>query len=721
MEQTEELSRSLSARLTRRATPAIFALTIILSAFLLFQIQPMIGKFILPWFGGSSAVWTTSMLFFQVLLLGGYAYAHFLGTLPPRRQSGLHLLVLLLVLGWIALAAWLNGTPVTPDPRLKPAGSAFPVWQILIVLAASVGIPYFLLSTSSSLFQAWYRDVHRRSSPYAFYALSNAASLVALLSYPVLFEPALTLQQQAAFWSVGFAVYLLLAGLCAVILRGQAAARPVENYAAGESASLPETAPAETPARPGPGSYLVWAGLAACASVLLLATTNHITQDLTSTPFLWVLPLGLYLLSFVFAFNDRQAGLRGAYVLLTLAVLLVGYLVLDQGSSMPIFHQIAANAVLLFVICLLCHSELYARRPHPRYLTNFYLMVSVGGALGGLLVSIVAPLVFRDYWEYQLGLVASALVAVVIAFQSRGSWLYRLRFPVALAAVILAGFILYTSYYWIATTQEMTRSFYGVLRVRGFQEDEISGFRLLHGGILHGTQVREEPFRYQPTSYYTESSGVGVALKSHPRYRAGEPLRIGVVGLGVGTMAAYGRAGDTIRFYEINPQVVQLARDSGYFTYLTDTPAAVEIVIGDARLSMERELAAGEPQGYQLLVVDAFSGDSIPIHLINREALQTYLAHLADDGILAFHISNRHIDLQPVVALLAEAYDLEAALIQGGSDDMQGSYSVWALLGSRETMRGMPEIAARRAELNTNPGLRIWTDDYSNLYQVLRR
>lgn len=700
----------------RRFT-AIFGLTISLSAFLLFQIQPMIGRFILPWFGGSSAVWTTSMLFFQLLLLGGYAYAHILSGLAPRRQALLHALALLAVAGWFAAAAFERGAPIFPSPGLMPDGGEPPIWRILIVLAVSVGVPYLLLSTTSSLLQSWYRVARRRGSPYAFYALSNAASLLALLTYPLIFEPWLALREQALFWSAGFAAYLALAALCAALLRagagemalGLAAADP-----AGEVQPAEENGP-----RPGWRLYLAWVGLAAISSTLLLATTNHVTQDLSSAPFLWVLPLGLYLLSFVIAFDDRQAGgLRGAYILLTLSALLLGFFNLDRASNMPILLQIVSNAALLLIICLFCHTELYARRPHPRYLTGFYLMVSIGGALGGLFVGLFAPLVFTDFWEYPLGLAAAGLAAGAVAFQARGEWIHRLRFPVALAALALVVAVFSTSAYWLSGSSFMTRSFYGVLRVRPQTVEGQPGFRLMHGGILHGSQVQGAPYSTRPTTYYTQSSGVGLAYRQHPKYLAGAPMRVGVVGLGVGTLAAYGRPGDVIRFYEINPEVVRLARDPRFFSYLAESQADVDVVIGDARLSMERELAAGS-QGYDLLVVDAFSGDSIPTHLLNRESFAIYLSHLAPGGVLAVHISNRHIDLQPVVAALAEQYAQESTLIEGGGADWQGSYSVWALVGSGGAVSDNPPFAGRA--LRGQPGLRIWTDDYSNLIQVLRR
>jgi hypothetical protein len=368
---------------------------------------------------------------------------------------------------------------------------------------------------------------------------------------------------------------------------------------------------------------------------------------------------------------------------------------------------------------LLCHSELYARRPHPRYLTSFYLMVSIGGALGGVFVSLVAPLVFNDFWEYHLGLAFTAFVAIWIVFQTRGRWARWLRIPYALGALALAGAILYSPVSWMSGSVETSRTFYGVLRVHAVEVDNMPGYNLVHGGILHGKQVTVEPNRRWPTSYYTPSTGFGLAYNNHPKQLAGSPMRVGMVGLGVGTAAAYGKPGDVIRFYEIDPNVVRVARDSGYFTYLQDSQAQVEIVLGDARLSMERELLEDRPQRYDLLAIDAFSGDSIPTHLINLEAVALYLGHLNEDGILAFHTSNRHLDLEPVVGLLAEAYDLFPVVIHGGGQDWGGSSATWVLLSRDRTVFDAPNIAQASRALVIKPGIRMWTDDYSNLFQVL--
>jgi len=702
----------------------IFGLTIFVSAFLLFQVQPMIGKYILPWFGGGPSVWTAAMLFFQVLLLGGYAYAHYLSRRDLPGQGKIHLGLALVALVWIAAMALRWDTPITPDASWKPAAGEFPTWRVLAVLGVSVGLPYFLLSTTSSIVQAWFSRMHHQSSPYAFYVLSNTASLLALLSYPVLFEPNWSVKQQAIFWSLGFVLYLGLIGYCSLRARarplaGSGADAPPAGEEPGEQAAGLDV-PYQRSA-PSRRTRFFWVSLAACASVMLLASTNQMSQDIAPIPFLWVLPLSLYLLSFVVAFNDHQQRFRGLYVALALVAMFLGLWNLAYGSRSSIWFQISSNALMLFVICLLCHSQLYLHRPHPRYLTSFYLMLSIGGALGGIFVSLIAPLIFRDFWEYNLGLIYCGVIVIVIAYRSRPkSLLYRLRIPVAVVSLVLAIFILVLPVMWVTRSVEMSRNFYGVVKVRRMG-GSIPGFDLHHGAIVHGGQASIEPYRRLPIRYYTESSGIAQAFLNYPRRAAGEPVRIGVLGLGVGTLAAFGRAGDTIRFYEIDPDVIRFAEDTRYFTYLKDSPAKVEIIPGDGRLSIERELRESHPQEYDIFVIDAFSGDSIPMHLISAEAIELYLAHLREGGVLAFNITNGHINMEPVLALAAEHFGMPAVyLAQPDPKEELSAASTWVLFSSQAGLFDSPGFASIKRELRKTPGIRLWTDDYSNLFQVLR-
>jgi hypothetical protein len=693
----------------------LFGFTIFLSAFLLFQIEPLISKFILPWFGGGPAVWTAAMFFFQLLLLGGYAYAHSLSRFDLSKQRLVHLGIGLFTAAWIVIMAFHWATPITPDASWKPAVGASPVWQIFAVLSVSVGLPFFLLSTTSSLIQSWFSHIHRRVSPYAFYVLSNVASLLALLSYPVLFEPNWTVRQQAIYWSIGFGIYALALGACVLstrLVRKEGNAEEVDRPTPAKE-HLHEIPP------PGWGVKLLWIGLSSCASVMLLATTNQMCQDIASNPYLWVLPLSLYLLSFVIAFNDFQKHVRALNVFLALTAIFLGLWNLAFGHTMSLAFQIGSNAFLLFCICLFCHSELYLHRPDSRHLTSFYLMLSIGGALGGIFVNLIAPAIFPDFWEYNLGLIFCAVIIVIVAYRSQGGILRLMRIPLSVISLTLAVFIILLPVVWITKSSEISRNFYGVIKIRPLLGD-IPGFEMEHGAISHGDQASSGPWHNRPTMYFTESSGIGQAFLNFPRRKTGEPLRIGIVGLGVGTLASYGRVGDVIKIYEINPDVVRFAQDTRYFTYLQDCPAHVEIVLGDARLSLERELAQNSPQQYDMLILDAFSGDSVPTHLISAEAINLYKSHLREDGVLAFNISNRHINLEPVLALEGKQIGLPGLLIaQKSPAEPLATGSVWVLFsGNTDFMEGL-KLASLGRELQPTPGIRLWTDDFSNLFQVL--
>ena len=733
----------------------VFGLAIFVSAFLLFQIQPMISKYILPWFGGGTSVWTTAQVFFQVLLLGGYGYAHGLNRLKSASQGRAHLGVMAVIAAWLVLMGLRWGAPVTPDASWKPTGALAPAWEVLVVLAVSVGLPYFLLSTSSSLLQSWYSRLHQQESPYWFYVLSNTASLLALLSYPVVFEPNLTLHEQALGWTAGFGVYLGLLGVCAwwVIRRapqetadqGAAADRPAvppENAKADPvQAILAATNEAELEAAVSSAAWqnagpnfsnasarnyysVFWIALAACATTTSLAVTNQITQDVASVPFLWVLPLSLYLLTFIIGFNDWVARQREALVLLMLAAMGVGLLLLTKPYELNLWQQILANCFVLLSVCLFCHSELYRSRPEPRYLTSFYLMISLGGALGGVLVSLVAPALFRDFWEFPLALIFCAVVIMQMTYSTPGSLLYRLRIPVMVITMVMEVFILLAPVKTFTSAIEVRRNFYGLMRIRlneyTVEDQAVPIYAMLNGSILHGLQAVEEPWRSLPTTYYTEDSGAALAITRSSARERGDPLRVGLIGLGAGTLGHYGQQGDTFRFYEINPQVIEAAWDDRYFTYLRDSRATIEIVEGDARLSMERELQQGGSQRYDVLVIDAFSGDSIPVHLLNKEALDLYLAHLNPDGVLAFHISNRYIDLEPVLWRLQQNLALLGLHVEGNDDNDLESYSVWILLTRDPVFMDRLDTVARKRDLNSYPHMRLWTDDYSNLFQVLK-
>jgi len=683
----------------------LFAATILLSAFLLFLVQPIIAKQILPWFGGTSAVWTTCMVFFQVLLLGGYAYSHFITRrLAPPTQARLHIALLLASLAFL---------PIVPRDWLKPAGGQDAALAIILLLGVTIGLPYFLLSTTGPLLQKWVAHRFPERSVYRLFALSNFGSLLGLLAFPFAIEPFANSLTQSYAWSVAYAVFALA---CAVT--AWQSARAAASSATAGAVTVEEDGPPPTV-----GDHLLWLAFAALGSVLLLASTSHITQNITSVPFLWVLPLTLYLLTFVLAFEGR--GGRGWYdprwgifTALAFAVAMAAGLsasrgVLDISLAVPLY------CVGVFFGCLFCHGELAQRKPAPQYLTQFYLCLSAGGAIGGLFVGLVAPRVFPAYYELPLALAALAALAILAAWTNRrlaGVWAAGTT-VVALAASIATS---YYAWYYVDFLRGdvifMERNFYGALRVRETGAGEHQVRRLLNGVILHGEQLTNSPAKLEPGSYYSRTSGVGLAIAAK---QEGGPVRIGVVGLGAGTLAAYGRAGDTVRFYELNPDVLQIARTQ--FTYLSSTPAKLEFVIGDARLSMERELAAKDPQRFDVLAIDAFSSDSIPVHLITREAIEVYRRELAPGGIVAVHISNRFLDLKPVLANIAAVNGMSVRLVADSPPEETGASSTdWVLLAESDAPFSRPELADRVEPIDPNPGLSLWTDQFNNLLDVLK-
>ncbi len=706
-----------------------YGVTIFLSAFLLFQVQLVIAKYILPWFGGTPAVWTTCMLFFQLLLLGGYAYSHLIvSRLRPRRQGTLHLVLLAGSLCLLAgqLATW--RTPLLPPAAWKPTGSDLPVLRILGLLAVSVGLPYFILTTTSSLLQAWFAGTHPGRSPYRLYALSNAGSLLGLISYPFLVEPALALKAQAGVWSGCYAAFVFCCGWCAV--RAARTAKPLLEP--GEvTSSRKSQKGSEAAGRPSRSKRLLWLGLPACASVLLLATTNHISEEVAVIPFLWVVPLGLYLLSFIFCFNSQRAYSRRLFVVAALAAMVLVYIVTRRGvTEVGIAEDIWIHSFALFVCCMICHGELVALKPAPRHLTSFYLSVAAGGALGGVFVALVAPTIFTGLWELPLGYLFCGALLLVVTLRDPRSWLngrrrwvWRAPAGVALAALVVAPSLQVKKFY--DGVIRSRRNFYGILRVR--EEDatervEWHRYVLRHARTVHGFQFVDPARRRTPTTYYGENSGAGLAILNHPRRTSGAPMRIGVVGLGVGTLAAYGRKGDIIRFYEINPAVVELATGpDSCFTYVQDSAAKVDVVLGDARILMQRELEQGQPQQFDVLALDAFSGDSPPVHLLTREAFDIYLRHLRRGGVLAVHASNRYVNLAPVIWRAAEEFGLACTMINSEGDSEAVWGARWILLTHDKNLLKLKNIAAvASGREESHKPIRLWTDDYSNLLRILK-
>ena len=740
------------------------ALTILLSAFLLFQVQPIISKMILPWFGGGPAVWTTCMLFFQVLLLGGYAYAHFLEQVKRVwLRVGLH--VGLLLTAAITL-------PITPDAAWKPIDGTQPTWRILSLLAVNVGLPYFILASTGPLVQSWFGRVLPTRSPYRLYALSNLGSLGALLTYPFFFETTMTTSLQGGLWSVCFGLFALLcAGLAISMGRTLQTTPPAaetpegEPSAAGaggddsdeprivafpgnpadtlaEAAALAETVQ-EIP--PTLERRLAWLLLPALASVMLLAITNHVCQDVAVVPFLWVVPLSLYLLSFIICFDGEiwyRRRLFAIGTMLMLAIISVTQLEtqiedgLEKWKLVPWLNAIGLKndisdytgnlvteasiyLIMLFLVCMICHGELVRMKPPTRWLTSFYLMVSAGGALGGICVALACPQLFSTHLELSIGIVLACLLALGVLWDDIWQvWpvnrLWGKAFTVVCGFALLL-FVVRAQFETLNSGARVSiRNFYGVLSIEEAYEDDPHNHlrRLLNGRILHGAQFQANERRREPTTYYNDRSGIGTALTQFPP----QPHRVAVVGLGTGTIATYGRPGDYYCFYEINPNVQMLAERE--FTFLSDSAAEVEIILGDARLSLERQ----EPQNYDIIALDAFSGDAIPAHLLTREAFELYFRHLQPQGIIAVHISNRHLELTPVIGGIAEHFEIPAVKIEWNDDVYVGEAgSDWILLTRNRTFLDDPVVVERSKEIrDLYDPIPLWTDQYSNLFQILQ-
>jgi len=687
----------------------LYAATILVSSFLLFLVQPIIAKQILPWFGGSAAVWTTCLVFFQLALLAGYTYSDFSGKLKARTQSNLHIAL---------LVASLVSLPIVAGLGWKPVGDEDPLWRILGLLTATIGLPYFMLSTTGPLVQSWFAREHTdpvtAKRVYRFFALSNFGSLVGLLAYPFAIEPWVSTKEQAIGWSVGYALFVVLCMGSALRARLAGQSDVETNHPSAETAT-PATPVDETP--PGLGDYALWLSLAALASVLLLSISNHITQNVASIPFLWVLPLTLYLLTFVLCFEGRGGRgwyVRSIWIVPTLAVLgLMSWGLTAERGVLHIDSAVPLYCGGLFLACMFCHGELAHAKPAARYLTRFYLMLSLGGAAGGMFVGLGAPKLFDLYWELPLGLTACALLAVVVTRKMFARSFSTIVPVAAIAATIACGYYARAfDTFMREDTILAKRNFYGALRIKQTAPDNEPGAqrRLMHGVIMHGEQYVARDRRDIITSYYGDSSGVGMAIERiHPVEQ-----RVGVIGLGAGTLAAYAQKGDTFRLYEINPQVIDVA--THYFYYLTESQGKIETALGDARLVLERE----PPQKFDVLAVDAFSSDAIPVHLITREALQVYLKHIKPDGAVAFHVTNRYLQLAPVVKLLADEVGMEAVLITDDPDDPHLSRTDWVIVTKNRDFINDPDVVAKRAKIDPIKGLTPWTDDFNNLYRILK-
>ena len=666
----------------------LYSLTIFLSAFLLFAAEPIAAKQLLPTLGGSSAVWTTCLVFFSIVLLLGYVYAHWVSSsYTPAKQAILQVVLL-------TVAVLTLGNPVRPDAA---AVSYHPAWTVFRVLAAAIGVPYLALSATTPLLTAWYASSFPARSPYRLFALSNLASLLALATYPVLIEPRLTMVQQRVWWSAGF---LLFAVVCGAIAWQGRRRLPDAEQTATDAGGTPRA-----------GTRTFWFLLAAGGGMMLTAVTNHLSENIAAIPLLWLPPLALYLLSFILAFQGAWLPIRRSALRWVLfAVVSMAYALRDIRMPLPIVVSVPLFLIGLFVTCFFLHGELYARRPGHADLTQFYLLASAGGAAGTLLVGVIAPLVLRANYDLACTLLLVTLIAVMATWQD--GWSLRLLWIVGVVAAVVVLGKQVRQYDEDAVA--LMRNFYGTLRVREthIPPQSDTDRQLLNGVIEHGAEWFAPQFRDQPLTYYAPDSGLGMAMRLCCGTR---PKRVGVIGLGTGTIATYGNRGDVIEFYEINPSVERLARH--WFTFLNDSRAQTSVVLGDARLS----LAAEPPQRFNVIAVDAFSGDAIPVHLLTREALALYRRHLHPDGMVAFHVSNKYVDLEPVVAAIAHDAGMYAMSVHSHGDEQNGLYYAnWILVTANRAFIDQPEVVNNAFPTPLPPGVRLWTDNYSSVFSLLK-
>lgn len=752
-----------------RIVVLVYSATSFLGAFLLFQVQLIVGKHILPWFGGSAAVWTTSLLVFQILLLGGYVYSHLVCLrLPPKVQVRLHLAMLGFAVLMVAALSLIWPSAVTPGISWRPASNTSPVRDVTMIILLSAGLPFFVLSTTAPLLQRWFARLGNDDRAYRLYSVSNLGSMLGLLTFPFLLEPALRMRTQGILWSI---LFCLFAAGCAVCAWTASQAEEKEEFDGGTGLSAQ-----------GQSSFtarMLWFLLPACASALLLATTNMLCQEVISLPLLWVVPLSLYLLTFILCFDHPRWYQRVLFhPLLGLGIFVVA-LAMKYALRTT---QVIVLPLLLFAVCMICHGELVRLKPAVQHLTSFYLSISAGGAVGGVFVAVIAPRVFTFFTEFQISLAASVVLLLCCLVLDSESWLFQLGFW--LPASIAGGAMLaaYAASRWIATLPQVLedirfypiallisalvllgayvqraarpgrkrdfrfvqvlvfvlaslsmvllyqstrpdsalyqgkRNFYGALRVYELAQ---GGKALYHGHTLHGAQLNPPNDRL-PMAYYGPDSGIGIFLRNHPKRSLGASMRVGIVGLGAGTLAVYGQPGDYFRYYEINPDVIDLTTAApAVFTYVRDSAAQVDIEQGDARMLLESEAARGQAQHFDVLVLDAFSGDAVPVHLLTREAFDCYWQHLnREDGVIAVHVSSRHIDLLPVLEGLTEHYH-GYSLIKFTAGSYPFLESLWVFIARRPQDVEMVGLVPNPPPFRNSIPPRLWTDDYSDVFRLL--
>lgn len=683
--------------------------TIFLSAFLLFQIQPMLARFILPWFGGSSAVWSTCLLFFQTGLLIGYGYAHLLTKkFSVKAQVKVHLVLLLLSI--IAL-------PVYPNEWMKPGNGDDPVIGILLLLTLTVGFPYIMISSTAPLLQSWFSKDHPKQSPYRLYALSNLGSLIGLFAYPLLIEPNLNLKTQAWAWSAGYVTFIIF---CAIVAKELWKLKPSINKIINKtSAAIP------------PITKSIWMMLAFMGTITLLSITNKLTQDVVVMPLLWILPLSLYLISYIIAFSgskwyNRKIIFPG--MILSIALILkrqIQFVVYDKAMSAE--STVIIYCLGVFFICMALHGELARKKPDEGNLTLYYFIISVGGVLAGIFIIFIVPHILTGYWEIYIAFIGSALLLTLVILKemnTKENRRFRSMYYITGAASIIGIIFALTKEYrgFNKNVISSVRNFYGVLKVSEENIGKPNWQRTLtHGDVMHGIELMNPESSNIPLTYYGPQSGIGLALSQFPS-RADENfsgMKVGMIGLGTGTISAYETEKDDYIYYELNPQVNNLARK--YFKYLNNSKGKTEVIIGDGRITLENELKDNGSNQFDVLAIDAFSGDEIPTHLMTYEVAQLYMKHLKSNGILAFHITNKYLDLMPVMCGMSESLKRKLFYIIQQPDEHNPIGSLWVLFTTNQIFLKNPLVSKHLQEydISLNPKV-YWTDDYSSLIPLFQ-
>lgn len=691
---------------SRAITATAFACTMALAGFLLFQVQPVLAKYILPWFGGSAATWIVAMLFFQVALLAGYGLAYAI-TLPFPVATQVKIQLVLLVLSFLLL-------PITPSDAWKPDDPSNPTSRIVALLAVSVGVPYAVLATTSPLLSRWLAAADRSLHPARFFAASNLGSFFGLLTYPFIFERLLTSSEQTVLWSWGYGLYGLLFAVCAFVTL-----RHTRSGGIADAGALLRLASGRDP-------LTLWIYYPALASILLLATTNAITQWSAVVPFLWILPLSLYLLTFVIAFGHRGLYNRTVYAIVFAVLAAIAVWLPFPDTSRELLAQLAVQCGAMFFGCMICHAEMVDLQPEPQRLPKFYLAISVGGALGGIAIALIAPLVFSDYFEHPIVLGAIGLTVAILLWRDN-TRVASQRFAAAgitgIATAIATGGAAANELELRASLLERVRNFYGVVSIvrEDTEKTRDESLVMRQAGVDQGSEFMTPARRMEPVCAYDWPSALGLALTHHAKRRADgpqTPLRIGVVGLGAGMVAALGRNGDTLRYYELNPAVPRLTRK--YFYFVKDGKAKSDILLGDARLVLERQLREGQPQAFDILVMNAFRGASPPMHLMTKEAFEIYLAHMAPNGILAINFELDTFEMAPLHRGMAQAFGLEVrwfeTKMRPGCEDVIS----WALYTKDKALFHVPAVReAISPWRDKGRDAIVWTDKSSNLMSIL--